>query len=369
MKFFENEEFKKVRSEKYNYDFNKKTGFFARWGKTLEEDPVFAPMPEILDLEISEGPCSGGGDNNGKYSPCEFCYKQNGYGKLKNMSFETFKDIFNKINKHKTLTQIAFGITDIYTNPDFFKMMEYSRNNGVIPNYTTSGFDLDEESVRKTKELCGAVAVSIHNKEKAFNAIKSFTDFGMTQVNVHWVLMEENIQETFNIIDELTTDERTKKLNALVLLAYKPKGRNKDKFHSVKNSTVYNKLMKHAKQKELNIGFDSCSAPNVFLGSNKEDYENINLIGDACESTLYSSYINVDGDFFPCSFTEGEKDWEKGISVIKASTFDEVWYNKRTIEFRNKLLNMQNKCDCFFSKSCRHCPTFEVTNCHKTVDI
>lgn len=47
--------------------------------------------------------------------------------------------------------------------------------------------------------------------------------------------------------------------------------------------------------------------------------------------------------------------------------FGEVWYNKRTIEFRNKLLNMQNKCDCFFAKSCRHCPIFEVTNCHKGI--
>ena len=40
------------------------------------------------------------------------------------MTFDEFKIIFDKMPK--TLTQIAFGIMDIKTNPDFFKMMEYA---------------------------------------------------------------------------------------------------------------------------------------------------------------------------------------------------------------------------------------------------
>ncbi len=53
-----------VRSPDYNFDFDKKTGMFVRWGKTFEDDPLKAPAPEILDLEISYGPCS---------QHCEFC--------------------------------------------------------------------------------------------------------------------------------------------------------------------------------------------------------------------------------------------------------------------------------------------------------
>ena len=61
--------FKRVRSEYYNYDFNKETGFFARWGKTFTDDPKLSPFgPEILDIEISVGECSGN---------CSFCYKLN----------------------------------------------------------------------------------------------------------------------------------------------------------------------------------------------------------------------------------------------------------------------------------------------------
>jgi len=57
---------KYCRSEDYNYNFDKETGFFARWGKTKEDDPDYSPFgPEILDLEISSG-----GDCLGN---CPFC--------------------------------------------------------------------------------------------------------------------------------------------------------------------------------------------------------------------------------------------------------------------------------------------------------
>ena len=43
---------KRVRSKVYNYNFNKTSGRFARWGITQEDDPDFAPAPEILDIEV-----------------------------------------------------------------------------------------------------------------------------------------------------------------------------------------------------------------------------------------------------------------------------------------------------------------------------
>ena len=110
LKIINNEKYKICRSSDYNFIFNKKTGFFARWGKTKKEDPLCGPSPEILDLEISSG-----GDCKGK---CPFCYKCNGEDgdPTHNMTFEEFKIIFDKMPP--TLTQIAFGIMDITTNPD-----------------------------------------------------------------------------------------------------------------------------------------------------------------------------------------------------------------------------------------------------------
>ena len=70
------------------------------------------------------------------------------------------------------LTQAALGITNIGSNPDFFPIMRRSRERGIIPNYTCHGLDVTEEVAKETAELCGAVAVSVVDKEKTYDAVK-----------------------------------------------------------------------------------------------------------------------------------------------------------------------------------------------------
>jgi Radical SAM superfamily len=150
---------KYFKSENYNYTFNLKTGHFMRWGKDLADDPPFSPYgPEILDIEIASGKCKGG---------CSFCYKGNQPDlPVTYMSIETYIELFKKINV-PTLTQIAFGITDINANPDFWHILKWTRDRDIIPNYTTNGIDVTEEVAQKTKELCGAVAVSVQGADIA----------------------------------------------------------------------------------------------------------------------------------------------------------------------------------------------------------
>lgn len=352
----DNKEMKVCRSEGYNFDFNKKTGFFARWGKTKEEDPSFAPGPEILDLEISYGECKGN---------CPFCYKENGEAicATHHMSFDEFKNIIDKMPP--TLTQIAFGITDIKGNPDFFKMMTYAREKGIIPNYTCHGYDVDEEVAKFTSETCGAVAVSVYNKNVSYNAVKMFTDAGMKQINFHYMLSKETLLNAFSIVDDIASDPRLKGLNAIVFLAYKPKGRNKKVFTTIKDISVYKKLIDYCKSKNVNIGFDSCSAPTIFKSyENTDMYETMKLFGEACEATCFSSYIDANGNFYPCSFTEGEGVWKEGLSVLKAESFKDIWNNDKTIEFRKNLLSSTTKCTgCPSQSFCRTCPTFDMTEC------
>ena len=48
MRILENEKEKRLYSEVYNYYLNKETGYFARWGKDKDDDPLFSPFgPEI----------------------------------------------------------------------------------------------------------------------------------------------------------------------------------------------------------------------------------------------------------------------------------------------------------------------------------
>ena len=175
--------FKIAAGMDYHYLFNKKNGDFRRWGTTLSDDPQFSPIgPEILDLEISVNGCP---------NACPFCYKNNKNVPATNMSFDTFKQIIDLFPK--TLTQIAFGITGVKTNPDFIRMMEYCRSIGIIPNFTLSGIDLEPDMADKVSKLVGALAVSAYESDKnvCYDTVKLFTDLGVKQTNIHLMVSEE----------------------------------------------------------------------------------------------------------------------------------------------------------------------------------
>ena len=87
-KVIENKDSKIFKSRDYNYIFKKDSGFFARWGKTKEEDPEISSFgPEILDIEVSTI-CDNG---------CAYCYKNNTC-KGDNTSLDTFKVVLDKVN-------------------------------------------------------------------------------------------------------------------------------------------------------------------------------------------------------------------------------------------------------------------------------
>jgi len=348
-------------SENYNMIFDMETGNLMRWGKTKEDDPDFCPYsPEILDIEISDichGIGSNGdgiGSNSSDPSPCRFCYKSNtGHGK--NMSFETFKKIIDKFPK--ILGQCALGIGDIDSNPDLWKMMEYARSVKVIPNITINGWNLTDEYALKLSQLCGAVSVSRYsNKDLCYNAVKKLTDLGMTQINIHQIASSESMNDCYELIEDCNKDERLKKLNAVVFLMLKNKGRAKN----IKKIDFreYSNMINCAIDSGVKIGMDSCSA-SLFQKSIKDrkEYNDIVQMIDSCESFMFSLYVNVEGKVFSCSFCEGEKDvnWDEGLDILKADNFlKDIWYHEKAIEFRKKLrYNLDEN-------GCRKCPAFDI---------
>ena len=341
---------KTVFSSAYNMKFDNRTGFTMRWGQRFKDDPEFCPFgPEILDIEVSEI-CNG---INGK--PCRFCYKSNS-GQGRNMSLQTFKTIFDKMPL--TLTQIAFGIGDIDSNPDLFDMLAYCRVNNkhmVVPNLTINGWGLTDSYASRLEVLCGAVAVSRYNPpDVCYDAVKKLTDLGMTQVNIHQMVSEETFENCMQVMKDSQEDPRLKKLNAIVFLMLKPKGRG-SQFTKI-SEEKYQELIKTGFDLGIRMGFDSCSA-SAFQRTifDREDYEQLIQMVDACESSLFSAYINVEGKFVYCSFTEDEPGWE-GIDVVNCDDFlDDVWYGEETGKFREQLL--KSRCE---KTGCRKCPIFDL---------
>ena len=354
---------KRIASPGYNLVFDSKTGFMARWGKTKDDDPLMCPVgPEIADIEISTI-CHGIGPDMARRRPCSFCYKSNtGHGE--NMSLETFKKVFALFPK--SLTQIAFGIGDIDANPDLFPILEFCNASDVRPNLTTNGMGMDEELAAKLAKECGAVAVSHYGDDDlCFNAIARLTDAGLKQVNIHKLFAKETLGSCHKLIDQVALDPRVTRMKAVVFLLLKPKGQ-RNKLTPADNLASYGLLYSHAREKKVSIGMDSCSAP-MALKTIPMDNPMTLMSLEPCESTLFSIYVNVRGELFPCSFTEGTPGWEKGIDLLDPSVKDfskDVWESARLGKFRGKLLASSIGCSrCGMQPHCRSCPIYDVSIC------
>lgn len=328
-----------LRSSIYNYDFNRVTGVLARWGTTKDDDPIMSPVgPEIADIEIVTGSCSGG---------CPWCYKSNPKTPIKYMAFNTFARILNTLPS--SLTQVALGITDLDANPDLISIMQYCRDKDIVPNITISGMGnlapLDDVAM-----LCGAIAVSVypHNKEQAYNVICYLTDFypGL-QVNVHLLYHRDNEPFVMGVIDDYHGDGRMAGINAIVLLGLKPKGRADDMTPLPTSS--FEQIISYAMKGNVPVGMDSCSTPKFtsWMSHHPEESFGMGIFVESCESSLFSIYINIDGISYPCSFTEGLEGYP-GVDMLSADDFiKDVWFSQPFREFRLSLICNDRSCPAY----------------------
>lgn len=358
MKLFESEGRKTLQSENINYLFNKKTGLSIVYGENKEDDPDYSPYgPFIMDIEITTI-CKG--INN---VPCKFCYKGNTLiGN--NMSFDVFKKIFDKLphqfddsGKKIFLTQqVAMGVdSQCISNPDANKIFNYCRDNGVIPNITVA--DITEEKAKELASVMGAVAVSHYPKmyngdNLCFNSVKYLTDAGLKQVNIHQLLAKETLDDVYQLLQNVKTDDRLKGLNAVVFLSLKKVGRGK-RFNSVSQSD-YNDIVKYCIDNNIKFGFDSCGCFK-FLNAVKDhdDFKKFEQMAEPCESLRFSGFINVDGNFFPCSFLDEKNTVDEGLDILNCNNFiDDIWNNMYSKIFRDSCIdNMRCK---------RGCPIYNI---------
>lgn len=365
---FDNRGGRTIKSDSgdYNFLFNSRNGFTCKFGKNKNDNPDFSPFGnEIADIEITTS-CRGIRDSSGNRKPCGFCYKCNSE-KGAYMSFEKFKKIFDLMNQPRTMTQIALGAdAECKGNPDVWKIMDYCNENSVIPNITVA--DIDKEIAENIAKRCGACAVSVYERDKnrCYDSVELLTkaakEIGKNhfQANIHLLVSDETKDFCNEVIDDILSDDRLKELNALVLLSLKQKGRGKS-FSIIKRDSrkeIISRLLSLQENKKINFGMDSCGANFFldFLKENKKDHIYEHFI-EPCESFLFSIYVNVNGEAFPCSFMENEKGWEKGIDLLDDSISNfrkDVWMNSRVVEWRDQAVKN------IHARGCNSCPYFNV---------
>lgn len=385
---------KVLRSPRYNFFFNRSNGMFVRWGNSNKELPSdyrvssfeaklykiwstiygadvvggFIPfvqnlqddgddmvfLPNIADIEISTK-CIGVSINGTMPSPCKMCYKSN-TNNGKYMSTDDFAKIIDKLSP--TCAQVALGIGNI-DQPNLFDIMDVCINKNVVPNITINGYGMTDDLYDKLSTRCGAISVSFYDKDLCFNTIHELaTVRGMSQVNIHAYIADETYESVLQLIDDLQKDDRVKNMNALVLLQAKIKGNAKINNHKQLSQEKFNILSQKLLKSGITYGSDSCGAFKTLESFKNEP--NVKELEDSvisCESTIESCYINVDGDYFPCSFSEGVDsnglNWKTGLSVLKCDNFfEDIWFNERTRQFSKSVLECR-KCK-------KSCPIYEI---------
>lgn len=343
----------KVTSEvteySYNCFFDKKSGFNLRFGKELEDDPAYCELgPEILDLEVSVNGCVPvrGSEN------CRYCYKCNTNAKPTNMSFETFKKIIDSFPKN--LSQVAFGITGLQTNPELPRMIEYCREVGIIPNLTTVGADMDESMKDVLCKHCGAVAVSCYTgaKDLCYRTIKELKLHAQEKykkdmhINMHILLSKDNKSHLMEVLKDIA-DGAVEGLKSVVLLRIKPCGRAKSMDCTIPLS-LYEEVVKYCFENDISFGFDSCSAARVIEVLNKLGKPELAQCCEPCESSKLSSYINVKGEYWSCSFVE-RTDFMKPVNALNYKNATEWWNSDEVKRIR------------FYDHpACKSCPIYEL---------
>jgi MoaA/NifB/PqqE/SkfB family radical SAM enzyme len=317
----------------YKLFFDPSDGFTARWGKTLKDNPTYSPIgPEILDIEISTI-CNQG---------CKFCYKNN-TPKGKVMPFETYKAVIDKL---PTITQVALGIGDLSGVPELEKILAYTRSKGIVPNITVNGLDCGGRFAIGWAALlakyCGAVAISLYSAETVYRAAMLLRKTGLKQINIHALMSTNTYEEVFKNLGYLIGSRAIGLVDNVVFLGLKPMGRGST--DTPLSGEKFKILVEKVKASNTGVGFDSCSA-NRFVRLYPEYKDNPTV--EPCESGLFSAYVDVDGLFYPCSFST---EAFTGFRVENCKDFlEDIWYSDEVYSWRNRLL-----------RNCRSCPIHKV---------
>lgn len=324
--------------------FNERNGTLIRTDVD-GTDPVMRSFPELLDVGIM-GHCNSG----------EYCKKagiecyQKGYGVCApHMSAEHFEMIADQA-MGKTFQIALGGAGDPNKHPAFEQILEICRSHKIVPNLTTSGFQITDREIDLIRKYCGAVAVSwysriINGHESNFATINSVNRLVSEKcvTNIHFVVSTNTIDEA---IVRMEHDLFPSGINAVVFILYKPVGYGvSDKVLNYCDSRLEMFFRLSTKKKHpYHIGFDTCFTPAVLQRVDTVPTVSI----DSCEAGTFSMYIDSQMNCYPCSFGI----WNADIceSMYKQSISD-IWFGKTFTEFRER---KKTKCiSCIHNNLCR----------------
>lgn len=336
--------------------FNPNNGMYIRSGiikdgKDTGEDPFMASFPELLDVGIM-GHCDHGMSGLCMEAGVE-CYQDGLHADNSNMSLRDFETIVKQC-RGKTFQIALGGCGDPDMHERFEEILKLCRDNGIVPNFTTSGLGMTPEKAELCKRYCGAVAVSWYRSSYTLKAIRMLLDAGV-KTNIHYVLSTATVLEAYR---RLSKNEFPDGINAVVFLLHKPVGLGTAENVIRPDNHIFRSFLNEVRTgtHPFKIGFDSCTVPALI-----QDLGNIDEMSlDTCEGGRWSAYITADMQMLPCSFDNQEQKWAVDLDT---HSIQEAWDSDVFENFRNRFRTACPGCDRRMScmGGCPICP--EVVLC------
>jgi hypothetical protein len=159
--------------------------------------------PEFYDVALNTKCRTGQSllkQKDGSRSNCYYCYAS------ASLNGEYFPEVtrrvdefFGAMDANQRPFQVAIGGSgEPLEHPEFWDVCAQFQKLGIVANYTTNGILVKEDTVEKTKALCGGAAITCHPHMDAFwpRALRLFAQGGV-KVNTHHIISDRKSIETF----------------------------------------------------------------------------------------------------------------------------------------------------------------------------
>lgn len=334
-----------------------RSGILDDFGNDSGVDPFMAAFPHLLDIGIM-GHCHHGLTGKCRLSGVQ-CYQMGGSIKEPNMPLDAYKSIIDQ-SKGKVYQVALGGRGDPEMHESFEEILRITRDAGIVPNLTTSGYGLTERHADLIATYCGAAAVSYYKTPYMTRAIKMLSSRGLP-TNLHFVLGGNTIDEAIEMLSENKIPEG---IDRVVFLLHKPVGYGDQERvlkHGDPRVKIFFDLLTRPEIAER-TGFDSCCVPGIVTFAKAVSPETF----DACESGRFSAYIGPDSVMRPCSFDQTGKH----TVDLKHKTLTQAWNSQVFNGFRNHAMTACPDCDrrSLCMGGCPICPEINLcTDSHQNM--
>ena len=310
--------------------------------------PSYLSAPTEVHLAVTNR-CSSG---------CAGCYMDSTGNVHHELSTPKLKTALLRL-RELGVFHVALGGGEAFEREDFFEIVSYCREIGLVPNLTTNGQNIGDREI----EICalmGQVNVSIDgigphygvngrngSFKSAVSALRRLKKAGVS-AGINCVVSRNN----FSLLPEVIGFAADEGLNEVEFLKFKPsgRGRHRYRYNALTQEMIrgfYPMLMENGRSCKVELKIDCSFVPAMLWHRPpKEDLEKLAVCG--CDGGNILLSIKSGGRFSGCSFMENEE---------TESVFDiqMLWHSSPHLKrFRNLVTNAQEPCrSCEYLDLCR----------------